>query len=477
MNFDFVKVYTCDHKAGDAIVDVAATCGKNGSGHTVCTVCNVLLDDSVVIPATGKHTAGELIVDTAATCTATGTGHKNCTVCGGVAEDDIVISIDADAHKWESEYTIDIPATCYAEGYESIHCEYCDTKKADSDAVVPVIPHNWSTTLSKDADNHYYECLNDGCTDKKDVTAHTAGELIVDTAATCKTAGVGHKACTACGEIVEENIPVAVDPDNHAGTTTVKDALAATCGADGYSGDTYCDDCSVKLNTGAAIPATGKHSWDNGVVTKEPTTTKTGVKTYTCSVCKTTKTETLPKKAAPVPKVSFTDVKKSDFYYDAVQWAVALGVTTGTSKTTFGPSESCTRAQAVTFLWRAAGQPAAKSSGNPFKDIKKSDYYYKAVLWAAENGVTSGTTKTTFGPNEVCTRGQIVTFLWRAQGAKKVSASNPFKDIKKSDFYYNAVLWAVKNGVTTGTSATTFGPSENCTRGQIVTFLHRAVAK
>ena len=237
-------------------------------------------------------------------------------------------------------------------------------------------------------------------------------------------------------------------------------------------GHKNCTVCGGVAESNVVIPATGKHSWNQGVVTTEPTTTKEGVKTFTCTVCSATKTEKIAKLA---PKVSFTDVKKSDFYYDAVQWAVALGVTTGTSKTTFGPSESCTRAQAVTFLWRAAGQPAPKSSNNPFTDIKKSDYFYKAVLWAAENGVTSGTTKTTFSPEEVCTRGQIVTFLWRAQGAKKVSATNPFKDIKKSDFYYNAVLWAVKNGVTTGTSATTFGPSENCTRGQIVTFLHRAV--
>jgi len=171
----------------------------------------------------------------------------------------------------------------------------------------------------------------------------------------------------------------------------------------------------------------------------------------------------------------FTDVKKNDYFYDAVAWAVELGVTTGTSPKTFGPNESCTRAQAVTFLWRAAGQPTAKNAKNPFADVKKSDYYYKAVLWAAENGVTSGTSATKFSPNDTCTRGQIVTFLWRAQSGKKVSAKNPFKDVKKSDFYYNAVLWAVKNGVTTGTSPTTFGPSENCTRGQIVTFLNRAV--
>ena len=171
----------------------------------------------------------------------------------------------------------------------------------------------------------------------------------------------------------------------------------------------------------------------------------------------------------------FTDVKKNDYFYAPVLWAVEKGVTTGTSKTEFSPAAPCTRAQAVTFLWRAAGQPTAKNGKNPFTDVKKSDYYYKAVLWAVENGVTTGTSPTTFSPEDPCTRGQIVTFLWRAQGGKKVSAANPFKDIKKSDYYYNAVLWAVKNNVTTGTAADKFSPADTCTRGQIVTFLYRSL--
>jgi len=178
------------------------------------------------------------------------------------------------------------------------------------------------------------------------------------------------------------------------------------------------------------------------------------------------------------PKTNpFTDVKKNDYFYAPVLWAVEKGVTTGTSKTEFSPAAPCTRAQAVTFLWRAAGQPTAKNGKNPFTDVKKSDYYYKAVLWASGSGVTSGTSATTFSPNDPCTRGQIVTFLWRAQGGKKVSAVNPFKDIKKSDYYYNAVLWAVKNNVTTGTGKDTFSPADTCTRGQIVTFLYRAINK
>ena len=203
------------------------------------------------------------------------------------------------------------------------------------------------------------------------------------------------------------------------------------------------------------------------------TTKKDGTKTRTCKVCGNTQTGTATgtKLQSTNP---FTDVKKSDFYYEPVLWAVNNGITSGTSKTTFSPNEACTRGQIATFLWRAAGQPTPSTSKNPFTDVKKSDYYYKAVLWAVGAGITSGTSKTTFSPNDPCTRGQIAAFLWRANGAKKVIASNPFTDVKKSDYSYNAVLWAVKNGITAGATKTTFEPGSPCTRGQIATFLYRA---
>ena len=171
----------------------------------------------------------------------------------------------------------------------------------------------------------------------------------------------------------------------------------------------------------------------------------------------------------------FKDVKKSDFYYTPVLWAVANKVTSGTSATTFEPNAACTRGQIVTFLWRAAGSPAPKRSHNPFKDVGSNQYYYKAVLWAVENGITSGASATTFEPNAACTRGQIVTFLWRAAGSPAPKRShNPFKDVGSNQYYYKAVLWAVENGITAGTSATTFEPNAACTRGQIVTFLYRS---
>lgn len=171
----------------------------------------------------------------------------------------------------------------------------------------------------------------------------------------------------------------------------------------------------------------------------------------------------------------FTDVGSSDYFFQPVLWAVDNGITTGISATKFGPNNSCTRAQVVTFLWRAAGEPEPSSTKNPFKDVKASDYFYKAVLWAVEEGITTGMSATSFGPNSPCTRGQVVTFLYRSAGTpESTSGKNPFSDVKSSDFYYNAVLWAVGEGITTGISATNFGPSQTCTRGQVVTFLYRS---
>lgn len=204
------------------------------------------------------------------------------------------------------------------------------------------------------------------------------------------------------------------------------------------------------------------------VVTKPATVSSAGTKKLYCTVCnQVVKTSTIPK------LTSFTDVKKTDFFYMPVQWAVSNSVTAGLTNTTFGPNQPCTRAQAVTFLWRAAGSPTPKKLSNPFVDVKSNAYYYKAVLWAVENGITAGVSSTSFAPNNTCTRAQIVTFLWRMQGNKKVSAANPFTDVKTSDYFYNAVLWAVKNNITAGITKTSFAPQSSCTRGQIVTFLYR----
>ena len=182
-------------------------------------------------------------------------------------------------------------------------------------------------------------------------------------------------------------------------------------------------------------------------------------------------------KAVFALKHPFTDVPDGAYYEDAVIWAVDNGVTNGTSATTFEPNNTCTRAQIVAFLWRAAGRPAPKSTEMPFTDVKKGCYYYNAVQWAVENGITKGTTATTFSPNETCNRAQAVTLLWRFQGSPEVKGECPFTDVPENRFFSDAVLWAAQERVTLGTTETTFEPYKSCTRAQIVTLLWREMTK
>lgn len=175
---------------------------------------------------------------------------------------------------------------------------------------------------------------------------------------------------------------------------------------------------------------------------------------------------------------SFTDVQLKDYFLAPVNWAVENEITNGMYANAFAPNATCTRAQAVTFLWRAAGKPAPSAETSvAFTDIDKDAYYYEAVLWAIENKITDGISATTFAPDATCTRAQIVTFLYRLQKSPAVTAANPFTDVTADSVYANAILWAVENKVTDGMSATTFAPNATCTRGQIVTFLYRALAE
>lgn len=173
----------------------------------------------------------------------------------------------------------------------------------------------------------------------------------------------------------------------------------------------------------------------------------------------------------------FVDVPADAYYYDAVLWAAENEITGGTSATTFSPDRTCTRAQAVTFLWRAAGSPAPESESMPFADVPADAYYYDAVLWAVEQGITAGTSETTFSPDMKCTRAQIVTFLWRAQKTPAAGIVNPFADVANDAYYAGAVIWALEQGITAGTSADAFSPNANCTRAQIVTFLWRCMGE
>jgi hypothetical protein len=176
----------------------------------------------------------------------------------------------------------------------------------------------------------------------------------------------------------------------------------------------------------------------------------------------------------------FTDLTQ-DWYKDAVNWAAKEGITTGTTATTFNPNGSCSRAQVVTFLWRAAGSPEPKTTENPFKDVDVNQYYYKAAVWAYENGITTGSkvvgNDVYFAPNDTCTRAQVVTFLWRYENKPVVSSTTSFKDVAAGSYYADAVNWAVANGITTGMSSTAFQPNTTCSRAMVVTFLYRDLAK
>lgn len=205
-------------------------------------------------------------------------------------------------------------------------------------------------------------------------------------------------------------------------------------------------------------------------VDKTPTSTQNGSKSHHCINCTAvTDVTELPRIANP-----FIDVKDADYFFAPVIWAAENQITTGTSANTFSPNANCTRGQIVTFLWRVAGRPEPNAEINPFIDVSSKDYCYKAVLWAVENGITNGTSPTTFSPNAPCTRGHAVTFLWRYAGSLDAAADiSMFQDVQKSAYYAKAVTWAVENNITNGISSTAFGPNSKCTRGQIVSFLYR----
>ena len=203
------------------------------------------------------------------------------------------------------------------------------------------------------------------------------------------------------------------------------------------------------------------------------------VKSYTFkNVTKDHTIEVVFMKANGNPQTGvFVDVAEGSYYEEAVDWAVKSGITTGTGNNYFTPDGICTRAQAVTFLWRVAGSPTPKTEAMPFEDVLDGSYYYEAVLWAVENGITVGTSATTFSPELTCSRAHIVTFLWRAANSPSAKTANPFTDVAADAYYIDAVLWAVKHKITVGTTLSTFSPDEGCTRAQIVTFLYRAHSK
>ena len=405
-------------------------------------------------------------------------------------------------------YTAAVTApTCTEQGYTTYTCSCGDSYKSDY----------------KDALGHDYKngaCTRCGAKDPGVTPPHTHDYKAVVTKPTCTQAGYTTYTCS-CGSSYKTDYTAALGHDYKNGTCTrcgAKDPGATpphthdykaavtvpTCTQAGYTtytcscGDSYKSDYKDALGhdyknglctrCGAKDPSAHTHDY-KATVTK-PTCTERGYTTYTCSVCgdsykgsyvdplghdykNGTCTRCGVKDPKYKPQADFVDVSSGSYCYDAVQWAVANGITNGTDATHFSPNAGCTRGQVVTFLWRAAGEPVV--SGNVgFVDVAPGSYCYEAVKWAVANGITKGTDATHFSPNATCTRGQVVTFMYRAEGEPAVGGSNGFVDVAVSSYCYEAIKWAVANGITKGTDATHFSPNATCTRGQVVTFLYRA---
>ena len=269
-------------------------------------------------------------------------------------------------------------------------------------------------------------------------------------------------------------------------TTTAENGTEITFTGVG-AGETYVQIGNVMYSitvTGGEQPH--EHSFGEWTVVTEPSCTDAGEELRTCACGETEKRE-IPalghdfvngecNRCDAVMASSFEDVPVGSYFFDPVEWAVEKHITAGTSDTTFSPENAITRAEAVTFLWRAAGEPEPTSTVNPFDDVTEADFFYKAVLWAVEKDITYGLTSTTFGPYATANRAQIVTFLWRSRNQPAASGDNPFSDVSESDFYYEAVLWAVAEGITAGVSETQFGGNNHCSRAQMVSFLYRTLA-
>lgn len=362
-----------------------------------------------------------------------------------------------------------IPPTCTERGC-TVHLCACGDKREDS--YTPPLGHSYRGgicvrcgILDPNGDTQHKHdfiptvtkptCLTEGFTTytcscgecyTKDYVSAVVHKTQLQNAKTagCLTGGyTGDEVCTFCGKVFKQgSVIFALGHDPQ--PARVK---APTCNESGYTGDLICMRCGDMTQIGNTVAATG-HKFFGGV----------------CSVCGAKGAEAVPE---------FDDVKPGAFYFDAVQWAVKNGITNGTGKSTFSPNDVCSRYQIVMFLWRAAGQPEAKAAVS-FADVKPGDIFYEAVQWAVERGITKGTSSTSFSPFAPCTRGQIVTFLYRSAGSPKVSGACDFSDVSAGSFCHDAVIWASSEGITKGTSAGRFSPNEGCTRAQVVTFLYRA---
>ncbi|MBR7178292.1 MAG: S-layer homology domain-containing protein [Oscillospiraceae bacterium] len=301
----------------------------------------------------------------------------------------------------------------------------------------------------------WLECIHCGYTTNYqpiEKLGHVFGEWYVLNGPTCNQEGLQARDCTVCGHQQTEPIP-------STGHTYSAEVRYPTCTAGGYT-RYNCSTCSSYYISDYSQPL--GHCYNEGVLIKEPTETALGRVRFTCIRCSESYLMTY----------AFRDIPSDAYYFTPVIWAVNAGIASGIDETHFAPDSICNRAQVVTFLWRAAGKPEV-SGNNPFADVPAGCFYDTAVLWAYTNGITIGTDATHFSPDAPCNRAQVVTFLHRFRGCPEPTAENIFPDVSSDDFYYEAVRWAAQRGITVGMDGGYFKPNLPCTRGQIVTFLYR----
>lgn len=314
-------------------------------------------------------------------------------------------------------------------------------------------------------------CVNRGavwlvcilCDDTRDyetipALGHSFSDWYVLEEPTCTQPGTQARDCVVCLAQETASIP-------HLGHTYHESVIPPSCTARGYT-EHYCPGCGDRYRTDY-VPALG-HRYDYGTITKEPTWTAMGRMRYTCLGCGDTYLETIPILTNP-----FCDIAQDVYYTTPVLWAAGSGITAGVDATHFAPDQPCNRAQVVTFLWRRAGKPTPQSRENPFRDVPAGSFYEQAVLWAYQQGITTGIDADIFSPDTTCNRAQVVTFLHRFRGCPEPFLTVSFPDVPTGSFYHKAVLWAAEKEITLGMDGGRFCPNLTCNRAQIVTFLYR----
>ncbi len=459
------------HTEGGDCSGGTATCTE----RAVCTTCGGAYGETAAHRFTAEK-AEEQYLKSGATCTEKAVYYKSCAACGltskGTADEATFASGEPLGHDWGA-WTSDGDGThsrvCKR---DASHTEGGDCPGGTATCTEKAVCTTCGGAYGKTDPEHHA----DGCTPEWKTTeteheqsyslcgkvlvareAHTFGEWTVTQAPTPHENGEQERTCAICAYKQTQTIPA---------TGEVYHTITASAGVGGSISPV--GEIAVREGASQTFTFTPDSRYAVADVTVDGVSIG-AVQTYTFENVDRAHTIAV----SFVKLRTFVDVPEGSYYEEAVDWAESNGITNGTDATHFSPDELCTRAQAVTFLWRKAGSPAPKSDVMPFTDVPVGSYYYDAVLWAVENGITLGTSATTFGPNETCTRAHIVTFLWRFERCPAAGGENPFSDVSSRAYYADAVLWAVERGITNGTSETTFGPDESATRAQIVTFLWR----